>query len=133
MDETVHYDGQSYPLFTNRWADEPKADDPWVAPKGFRHLERFYLEGATPVWTFACAEPRRLEKRLWMQQDANTTYVQYTFVRGSQPLTLHLQALVDVRDHHGNVASEGCFPMQIEASVNGLRLTAFDRRPPSTC
>ena len=81
------------------------------------------------MWTFAFADAR-LEKRLWMQQGANTTYVQYTLVRGSQPLTLHLQALVTYRDHHGNVASEGRFPMQVEPIANGLRLTAFDQAPP---
>jgi len=53
LDETVSYDGRDYPLFSNRWADDA---DGLVEPDGFRHLERFHLEGTTPVWTFAKSE-----------------------------------------------------------------------------
>ena len=46
LDETIAYGGQSYPLFTNQWnhADAP------LEPPGFHHLERFRLEGTTPIW-----------------------------------------------------------------------------------
>lgn len=64
LDETAEYDGQSFPLFTNRWAGGV------IDPHGYRYLERFRLEGTTPVWTFACADAL-LEKRVWMQQGAN--------------------------------------------------------------
>ena len=37
-----------------------------MAPEGYRHIERFHLEGATPVWTFALADAL-LEKRIFMQ------------------------------------------------------------------
>ena len=39
------YGGQTYALSTNRWIDGT------VAPQGFRDLERFRLDGTTPVWT----------------------------------------------------------------------------------
>ena len=50
LDETALYDGHLYPLHTNRWADGA------VAPHGYRHIERFHLEGTTPVWRFACVK-----------------------------------------------------------------------------
>jgi glycogen debranching enzyme len=128
LDETADYDNRRYELFTDQRADEPNAADPWITPKGYRHLERFHLEGTTPVWTYAVADAR-LEKRVWMEPGANTTYVQYTLARASHPLTLRLAALVTYRDHHGNVAHSGTFPFQVEPAVHGLRLAALDAPP----
>jgi len=48
-----------------------------VEPQGFLLLEDFRLEGSTPVWTYALADAI-LEKRIWMREGENTTYVQYT-------------------------------------------------------
>ena len=128
LDETAGYDGRRYELFTDQRADQPNAADPWITPKGYRFLERFRLEGTTPVWTYALADAR-LEKRVWMEPGANTTYVQYTLTRASRPLTLHLAALVTYRDHHGNVAHGGTFPFQVEPVQHGLRLAALDALP----
>src|SRR5438876_6965048 len=44
LEERVEYGGQSYRLATNRWADSS------IAPDGFRLIERFHLDGTTPVW-----------------------------------------------------------------------------------
>src|ERR1700678_2735046 len=60
VDEMLGYDGHSYALGANRWADGS------VAPEGFHLLQRFRLDGTTPVWTFACGDAL-LEKRVWMQ------------------------------------------------------------------
>lgn len=128
LDETADYDGQRYLLYTDQRADEAAAADPWITPKGYRHLERFHLEGTTPVWTYALADAR-LEKRVWMEPGANTTYVQYTLTCASRPLTLRLAALVTKRDHHGNVAHAGIFPFQVEPVAQGLRLAALDASP----
>ena len=50
LDETAEYDGQSYLLSTNRWADGI------VNLHGYQHVESFHLEGTTPVWIFACGD-----------------------------------------------------------------------------
>ena len=50
VDEDVEYGGRAYALATNRWADGS------VAPHGYRLLERFHLDGTTPVWTYACGD-----------------------------------------------------------------------------
>jgi predicted glycogen debranching enzyme len=122
LDEIADYDGCTYPLFANRWIGG------WVDPAGFRHLERFHLEGTTPVWSFACANAL-LEKRVWMQPGANTTYVRYTLCRGTRPMTLTLKAFVNYRDHHGNTHS-GDWQMQIVPVKRGLRVIAFEGATP---
>lgn len=128
LDETADYDGRRYQLFTDQRADEPNAADPWITPKGYRCLERFHLEGTTPVWSYALADAR-LEKRVWMEPGANTTYIQYRLTQASRPLALHLAALVTYRDHHGNVAHSGTFPFQVEPVQHGLRLAALNAPP----
>ncbi len=122
LDETVEYRGQVYPLSTNRWAGGA------IDPRGYRHIERFRLEGTTPVWTFACADAL-LEKRVWMQQGANTTYARYDLVRGSGPLNLALKAFVNYRDFHGTTRA-GDWRMDIRGVEHGLRIIAFEGAAP---
>ena len=98
FDETLHYDNRSYELGANSWASG--GPDSSIAPEGFRFIERFQLQGTTPVWTFACADAL-LEKRIWMADGANTTYVRYDLVRASAvPVQLEIKALVNYRDFH---------------------------------
>ncbi|MEM7758885.1 MAG: amylo-alpha-1,6-glucosidase [Cyanobacteria bacterium P01_A01_bin.40] len=99
LDEIVEYNGQTYDLFANRWAFGA------VEAPGALNLESFHLSGTTPVWTFAVADGL-LEKRIWMQQGENTTYIRYSYLRGSQPLTLSLKALVNYRDYHSSTHSD---------------------------
>jgi len=122
LDETAIYDGRHYALFTNRWAGGH------VEPTGFRHLERFHMEGTTPVWTFACADAL-LEKRVWMQLGANTTYIRYDLRRATAPLVLSIKAMVNYRDHHSNTHAGDC-QMHIEPVAHGLCVTAFEGATP---
>ncbi len=117
LDEVATYNEKSYPLNSDRWLDDT------VSPQGYQHLERFYLMGTNPVWIYGCADAL-LEKRLWMQQGANTTYISYTLVRGSQPLVLNLKALVNYRDHHGSTHGKD-WQMQIDLDDRGIRVKAF--------
>jgi len=121
LDGTAEYDGQHYPLTTQRWWN---AGHPSLVPEGgHRHIERFRMEGSTPVWTFALADAQ-LEKRVWMRQGENTTYVAFTYLRGSGPLRLALKALVNYRDYHA-ATHAGDWWMNVEAVPGGLRVTAF--------
>ncbi|MEH1785790.1 MAG: amylo-alpha-1,6-glucosidase [Nostoc sp.] len=117
LDETVLYDTRSYPLDTNRWANGT------ISPHGYQHIERFSLEGTIPVWRFAVADAL-LEKRVWMQQGANTTYVQYTLRRATQPLKLTLKAMVNYRDYHSDTQSNG-WQMSVEEVEQGICVTAY--------
>jgi len=122
LDEIAEYDGHKYALSSNRWAGGT------LDPLGFHEIERFRMEGTTPVWTFALADAK-LEKRIWMQSGANTTYVEYRVVRASGPLRLELKALVNYRDYHASTHA-GDWRMNVEATENGLRVTAFDGATP---
>ena len=124
LDETASYGDHSYPLFANQW------ESGVVAPDGFDHLERFHMEGTTPVWTYACADAL-LEKRVWMQLGANTTFVRYDLRRATAPLTLTINALVTHRDHHGNTrASDWPAEQTVEPVAHGLKVLAFDGATP---
>jgi predicted glycogen debranching enzyme len=122
IDEIAHYDGADFSLATHRWASGA------VDPQGFLLLEDFHLEGSTPVWTYALADAL-LEKRVWMRQGENTTYIQYTLVRGSRALEMELKALVNYRDFHF-LTHAGDWRMNIEPSENGVKVLAFDGATP---
>ena len=122
LDETARYRSESIELFTNRWADGT------VAPEGYRNVERFHLEGTTPVWTIALADAL-LEKRIFMQSGSNTTYVLYRLVRASAPVELSIKVLADYGDEHC-VTVGRTKPMEVTPVEHGLRAVAFDGATP---
>jgi len=122
IDEIVHYDGVDFSLATHRWAGGV------VDPKGFLLLEDFHLEGSTPVWTYAPADAI-LEKRIWLHQGENTTYIQYTLVRGSGALEMELKALVNYRDFH-SLTHAGDWRMNIAPIDRGVKVQAYDGATP---
>jgi len=122
IDEIVHYAGTDFSLATDRWASGA------VNPQGFLFLEDFHLAGATPVWTYALADAL-LEKRVWMPQGENTTYIQYTLVRGSRALEMELKALVNYRDFH-SLTHAGDWRMNIAPLERGVKVLAFDGATP---
>ncbi len=94
-DEFAIYRGERIALATNRWRGGA------IDPEGYRTIERFFLEGTTPVWHLAFADAL-LEKRITMEPDENATVVRYEVLRASGDVTLELKAIVDHRDFHGN-------------------------------
>jgi len=119
LEERVGYDGQVYELSTARWADGT------VAPQGYRLIERFHLDGTAPVWHYACADTL-IEKRVWMELGANTTYVRYRLLRSGEggPVRIELRALVNYREFHLTTRGPG-WEMAVEALDHGLRVTAY--------
>jgi predicted glycogen debranching enzyme len=122
IDEIVHCGGAEFALATHRWANGA------VEPKGFQYIEGFRLEGTTPVWTYLLGDAR-LEKRVWMQQDANTTYVRYTLLAGSAPIEMEWKGWVNYRDFHGSTHA-GDWKMLVDAVERGVRVVAFDGAVP---
>jgi len=122
VDEAVRYGARRFDLATNRWVSGV------VAPEGFRHIERFHLEGSIPVWTFALADAL-LEKRVFMQPGANTTFVMYRLVRASASLELSIKALVNYCEEHYTTVA-GNLRMDVVPVERGLRITAFDGAVP---
>ena len=128
VDETVEYEGiypesgRFYPLYVNRWANGT------VEPNGHHYINRFHLEGTTPVWTFAFANAL-LEKRIWMQPGANTTYIQYHLVRATGPMTMEAKAFINYRDYHSTTIMNNWEP-EIQELGNGLRFQVHDEAEP---
>ena len=130
IDETAEYDGiypksgHYYPLFANRWGNGPGVTE----PDGYNHLNRFHLEGTTPVWTYGFANGL-LEKRIWMQPGANTTYVQYRLARATGPMLLQAKIFANYRDYHSTTMLESWYPETVPIE-NGLRVQMFDDAVP---
>ncbi|MGB6460152.1 MAG: amylo-alpha-1,6-glucosidase [Candidatus Acidiferrum sp.] len=122
IDEIVGYAGTSYSLATHRWADGA------VDPQGYLFLESFRLDGTIPVWTYALADAL-LERRVWMKQGENTTFIHYTLSRASAPLKIDLKALVNYRDFHSSTHA-GDWRMKIAPVEHGVMVLPFDRATP---
>ena len=116
-DETAMYDGLALPLATNRWAGGA------IEPRGHVAIERFALNGTTPMGTYAVADAL-IEKRVWMEPGANTTYVRYQVLRARGPVGLQLGLLVNYRDYHAMTRGDG-WCMDIAAVRHGLRVIAY--------
>ncbi|MBN1562905.1 MAG: glycogen debranching enzyme family protein [Anaerolineae bacterium] len=125
LDAWLEIDGRRSPLVSHEWAAGV------VLPDGYRHLERFYLDGAIPtfVWAFGAV---RLVQRIWMAHGANTTYVTYTYARGSSHVALVLKPLCTFRDHHK--LTKGGFHLDVDPWVSpwaggqAVRIRAFPER-----
>ncbi len=122
IDEEITYKDRRYSLFANQWSAN-ETETP-----GLAYLETFYLEGTMPVWTFRI-EDALLEKRIWMAQGQNTTYVRYTMLSGSGPMSVGLKTLVNHRDFH-TVTRALNWQMQSSRVDNGLKIDAFYEAQP---
>src|SRR5882757_8910582 len=122
LDEIIRYAGVDCPLATHQWMNGA------IDPKGFLNIEGFRLEGMMPVWSYALADGL-LEKRVWMKHGENTTYVQYTLLRGTAPAEISLKALVNYRDYH-SATHAGDWHMKIEPVDTGVKVTAFEGATP---
>ena len=118
LDAWVDVDGRRTPLVTHEWAAGV------VLPDGYRHLESFRMEGMIPVFVWSVGDVR-LVQRIWMAHGHNTTYITYTYTRGTSDIRLVLKPLCSYRDHHK--LTKGGFPVDVEPApapwVNGSALT----------
>jgi len=108
---------QSWPLFTNRWSGGA------ISPAGHVHIESFGLDGTIPVWIFAIGLTR-IEARVWLEPDANTTYAAWYLLPGPEsgpPLSLRVRLLINDRDHHAQTTAGGIDP-RLEVEETRLRV-----------
>src|SRR6516225_4654443 len=122
LDESVRYLGTVHSLATNRWTSG------FVSPRGYLQLESFHLEGSKPVWRFALADAL-LEKRVWMKQGENTTYVRYALLRASAPMEVEGKVLVSDRDFHSMTRGQDS-PMRVDYVDRGLRIIPSEGATP---
>lgn len=121
FDDTAQYDGKNYTLFANSWSPNT------VFNNGFIYLDSFRLEGTTPVWSYALGDAL-VEKRVWMVQGENTTYVRYDLVRGRTSLTLNVKGMVNYRSYHST--TRGGFQMDVTEVENGVKVVANEQAVP---
>ena len=117
LNETVTCAGQIYALHADQWADGT------IAPVGFQNLDSFALEGTIPVWRYRLGDDGLLEKRVWMEQGSNTTYVHYTLVQAATSVELNLDVLVNYRDHHDSTVAYD-WEMNVLPVADGGRVVA---------
>jgi predicted glycogen debranching enzyme len=117
FDEVARYRGVAYELATNRWKDE------YISPRGFELIERFYLDATTPVWRYALADAL-VEKRVWMRDGANVSYVRYRVLRAISSLELQVRAFVNYRDFHGNTHA-GDWRVSVTPCAGGFAVEAY--------
>ena len=120
--EWTTYDGQRYPLFAFEYAGGA------VDQEGFKHIQSFELDGMLPVWTYALADAL-LEKRVWMEYGANTTYVRYRLVCGTRPLDVEITPLVTYRDFHA-LTKRDDHTFSIEPHGRGVTILAAGTKSP---
>lgn len=128
LDETVQYNSKYYPLYVDRWFGDDEEERGLTEPFGHYNLERFRLVGTTPHWTYAIADAV-LEKRIWMEQGENTTYIQYTLLRASGPMQLYPKAMVNFRDYHHTTIAED-LETEVEIIDDGIKVVMTDGAQP---
>ncbi|MEJ2487451.1 MAG: glycogen debranching enzyme N-terminal domain-containing protein, partial [Anaerolineales bacterium] len=115
IDEIVTCDGEEYILSANIWGDRT-AD-----LEGLKFIEEFYLDGTIPTWIYELGGPR-LRKQIWMLSGENTTYIRYELDKTTSFLDLRLNAILNLRDHHGLTSTEN--PMiQLEMTERGVKVS----------
>ena len=118
MSEAVLDAAEGVPLYlhTQEWASGE------VDPRGHVVVESFELEGQVPTWRYA-VPGGLIEKRVWMQRDADTTFVTYTLTRSvaGAALRLALRPLCTWRDHHA--LGRAGQVVQVDAVAGGLAVT----------
>jgi predicted glycogen debranching enzyme len=109
FDDSLDYAGRSTDLSANRWHDGT------LAPTGYRAIVDFTLDGTVATWTYAVGDAL-LERRVWMEHGAQTTYVEWHLRDASAPAALHAKAYISDRDFH---ALSPAFDVRDVARVDG--------------
>src|SRR5262245_20920786 len=121
-DDWAIYDGKHYPLSTHEFGQTALTND------GYRYLESFRLEGSLPVWTFAFGDAL-LERRVWLEYGANTTFVTYRILQGSLPVDIQVTPLVTYHSFHALALGQG-WQIGVEPVEHGVCIHAYDGASP---
>lgn len=113
IEEIIEYKNKTYNLAINRWGDS--------SVQGDLYLEEFNLEGTTPVWTYKL-DDCILQKRIWMQEGENTTYIGYYLVQATEAIKIKTACFINCRSHHDLTTELNDY--QVEALENGCSIEA---------
>jgi len=116
LEERVRVEGGDFALSTNEYHDGT------IHPQGYRHLASFCLEEGLPVFRYELPGAK-LEKRIFMPQGENTTYIIYRLGPDSQAITLELTPLCTYRSHHA-LSKGGDWQPSVTPVSAGVRIEA---------
>src|SRR5687768_1556584 len=116
LDAVATYRGRRFALSANEYADGT------IAPRGYVFLAAFRLDGTTPVWVWQIGDAI-VEQRIWMAHGSNSTYVQFSVARASEPVQLDLTPLCTYRDYHSH--HRGHRETLVTPLGNGVRVDAY--------
>ncbi len=96
LEETIEIEGITYLLSANKWLGRED-----LFPKGYIHLEYFYLDENIPVWIYKCSETY-IEKRIFMPYEMNSVYVTYKILSSKNkiPIKIKCDIFVNNRNFH---------------------------------
>lgn len=117
LDETLERDsGATLQLSANIWQGGA------AAPDASRWISHFELLAGQPRWLFRDGD-LLLERLIWMEHGANTTYVRYHLLQADAPVQLTIRALVNQRSFHG-----GDLPgdLRVQPLPAGVRVQRHD-------
>ena len=112
LEERVRIDAETFALHAFVRPDGTLEGD------GHRRLATLHLEGTLPVWRYQVAAGIELERRVWMEHGASTTYVRYGAIGG--PVELVVAPLVTARDHQ--MVDRPSAEPEIELIDDGVRV-----------
>src|SRR5581483_6738698 len=116
LDETLWVGSQPFPLGTNEF------EDGTISPDGWRFVADFRLELGIPTWDFAFQD-WGLEKKVWMEQGQNSTFVRYLLRGAPSACRLEIRPLCAYRDFHAEPQAGAPFGLTEEA--DHVRVEAF--------
>lgn len=96
IEESIEIEGNLYLLSANKWLNSYE-----IIPKGFIHLECFYLQENIPVWIYNCNETY-IEKKIFMPREVNSVYITYKIIssKSKLPVKLKCNIFANNRDFH---------------------------------
>jgi predicted glycogen debranching enzyme len=104
-------------------------------PQGQCYLKMFSLVEDIPCFTYGLNEDLTLEKRIWMEYNQNTTYIQYllqnnSMQKNTEALLLRLLPFCLYRDHHTVTQGRDDWHFQVENRQNGCLVRAEEGAQP---
>lgn len=94
IEETLEIEGVVYHLGTNKWFGR---DD--LFPKGYVHLEYFYLDENIPVWIYKC-DNIYIEKKIFMPHEKNSVYITYKILSPHHKIPIKIQCNIFVNNRN---------------------------------
>jgi predicted glycogen debranching enzyme len=123
-DELVTYRGRAYQIATTEY------EDGTFAPGGYVHIAELRMEHGLPVTIYEI-DNVLLEKRVWMPQGENTTYIRYQVLSAAaDELGLVIRPLVSGRPFHSLPLTGTTLGHRVEAADDQLTVWSTATAPP---